>query len=338
MLETFQVNDVFARESVRICVSGLVLSVMGNIMKADYQRVLFSAICLFSSVHITQAAEPYASIGVGFAAERVDASASGINHPTRCDRLLYSDPLTAPGDATCTDNTVRHISNGSFKLGEALVGSASLGIAWDKARIEAEFLGRTHGGDTVLLSTRNDNPALEGKASEWSSDNPPYHRISDFRAQQLFLNVYYDFVLNSFWTPYIGAGVGLARVRTNYTVSFQRRTLADGYVAAAGGNPDQPEEWQLAAAGTLSLLDTKLGEETFGYQIVAGMERALSDRVSTFLTVRWTWFDDMSDKDVWDSIRSHRPVQADGITPFETDQALNGVGGFAATVGVRYSF
>ena len=307
-------------------------------MKADFQRVLFSAICLFSSVHITQAAEPYASIGVGFAAERVDASASGINHPTRCDRLLYSDPLTAPTDATCTDNSVRHISNGSFKLGEALVGSASFGIAWHRARIEAEFLGRTHGGDTVLLSTRSDNPALEGKASEWSSDNPPYHRISDFRAQQLFLNVYYDFVLNSVWTPYIGAGVGLARVRTNYTVSFQRRTLADGYVAAAGGNPDQPEEWQLAAAGTLSLLDTKLGDETFGYQIVAGMERALSDRVSTFLTVRWAWFDDINDKDVWDSIRSHRPVQADGITPFKTDQALNGVGGFAATVGVRYSF
>ena len=142
---------------------GMSRSFMGDIMKTDFRRVLFSAICLFSSVHITQAAEPYASIGVGFAAERVDASASGINHPTRCDRLLYSDPLTAPGDATCTDNTVRHISNGSFKLGEALVGSASFGIAWHKARIEAEFLGRTHGGDTVLLSTRNDNPALEGK-------------------------------------------------------------------------------------------------------------------------------------------------------------------------------
>ena len=48
--------------------------------------------------------------------------------------------------------------------------------------------------------------------------------------------------------------------------------------------------------------------------------------------------DDASDEDVWDTIRSHRPVQADGVTPFTGIQDLRDIGGFAATVGIRYEF
>ena len=285
-----------------------------------------------------QAAGLYASVGLAVASEQIGASTSGVNHPTRCDRLLYSDPSAAPADAACAGTTVRQIIGGAFELGEAFTGSASLGYAWERVRFEAEFLSRAHAGATVPLITARDNPALQGKASEWSPDNPPHHRVSDFRARQLFLNLLYDFGTDWAWTPFIGVGAGVADVRTAYTASFQRRTLADGYVAAAGGDPAQPEEWQLAAAGSLSQLDAEVRGEVFGYQIVVGAERALGERVSAFLTVRWTGFDDVSDDGVWTTIRSHRPVQADGVTPFAGRQALEDIGGFAATVGLRYGF
>ena len=285
-----------------------------------------------------QAAGLYASLGLEVASEQIGASTSGVNHPTRCDRLLYSDPSAAPTDAACTDDTVRQILGGVFDLGEAFSGSASLGYAWERVRFEAEFLSRAHPGATVVLITARDNPALQGKASEWSPDNPPHHRVSDFRARQLFLNLIYEFGTDWAWTPFVGVGAGVADVRTAYTASFQRRTLADGYVAAAGGHPDQPEEWQLAAAGSLSQLDAEVSGEVFGYQIIVGAERALGERVSAFLTVRWTGVDDVSDDGVWTTIRSHRPVQADGVTPFTGRQALDDIGGFAATVGLRYEF
>ena len=285
-----------------------------------------------------QPAGLYASVGLAVASEQIGASTSGVNHPTRCDRVLYSDPSAAPADAACTDDTVRQILGGTFELGEAFSGSASLGYAWQRVRFEAEFLSHAHAGATVPLVAASDNPALQGKASEWSPDNPPHHRVSDFRARQLFLNLLYDFGTDWSWTPFIGVGAGVADVRTAYTASFQRRTLVDGYVAAAGGDPDQPEEWQLAAAGSLSQLDAEVSGEVFGYQIVVGAERALGERVSAFLTVRWTDFDDVIDDGVWTTVRSHRPVQADGVTPFAGQQLLDDIGGFAATVGLRYEF
>ena len=206
------------------------------------------------------------------------------------------------------------------------------------SRRRRRFQAAPHEGETVPFVTPGDNPALQGKASEWSPDNPPYYRLSDFSVRSLFLNLYYGFGGNAAWTPYVGIGAGLGRVRTNYAASFQRRTLADGYVAAAGGDPERPQEWQLGAAGTSSVLDTQLREEVFGYQLVGGVERVLREGVTAFVTVRWTGFDDIAGEDVWATIRSHWPVQADGVTPFETEQALEGIGGLALSVGIRYGF
>ena len=307
-------------------------------MKPPIPLALLASIVLPFGLTTAEAQGLYATLGIAFATEDIGAGSSGINHPTRCDRLLYADPSAAPNDAACSDNTVRRIVGGSYDLGGAITGSASLGYAWERLRVEAEFLSRSHDGDTLTLATPDDNPALRDKASEWSPDNPPHHGVSDFSARQLLFNVIYDFRGDGAWTPYVGVGVGLARVRSTYAASFQRRTLADGYVAAVGGDPDRPEEWQLAAAGTASVLDTRVSDEAFAYQIVAGVERTLREGVSAFVTVRWSEFDDVTDNDVWTTIRSHRPVQSDGATPFEARQLFEDVGGFSATLGVRYEF
>ena len=307
-------------------------------MKSSVGWTLSATVGLLSGLQAAQAAGLYASLGIALATEEVGAGSSGVNHPTRCDSLLYSDPSAVPADPACSDNTVRRIVGGSYDLGSSITGSASLGYAWERVRVEAEFMSRSHDGETIYFATPSDNPALQDKANEWSPDNPPHHGISDFSARQLVFNVIYDFPGDGAWTPYVGIGAGLARVRSNYAASFQRRTLADGYVEAAGGDPDRPEEWQLAAAGSASILDTRVGDEAFGYQLVAGVARALRDGVSAFVTVRWSEFDDVTDNDVWTTIRSHRPVQADGVTPFEARQLFEDVGGFSVTLGIRYGF
>ena len=283
-------------------------------------------------------AGPYVTLGLAFASEEVTASNSGINHPTRCDRVLYADPSRAPVDAACTDNSVRALVSDSFNLGGAFAGTASIGYAWDRLRIEAEFLSRAHDGGVSRLIGEVDNPALQGKATEWSPDDPPYHRVSDFRSSQLLLNVVYEFGSGSTWSPFVGVGAGVARVKSHYRVSFLRRTLADGYVEAVGGDPHRPEDWQVAAAGTSSVINTQVSDEAFGYQIMAGVQRRLTEATSLLLTLRWSGIDDVSGEDIWDTIRSHRPVQADGVTPFSSTQDFRDIGSLSATLGLRHEF
>ena len=282
--------------------------------------------------------EAYVSLGLGLASDDIDVSAMGVNHPTRCDRLLYANPSSAPTDAACTDTTPRRLVGDAFDLGAAMAGGLSLGYSWERLRLEAEFFGRSHDGETLPAIADSGNVALQDKNSEWSADAPPYYRISNFKSRQLFVNAYYAFDTESAWRPFVGLGVGVARFDTAFAASYLRRTVADGYVTAVGGNPLQPEEWQIAAAGTTSSLDTELSDEVFGYRIAAGLERDLADKARAFVMLRWSAFGDMRESAVWSTIRSHAPVQADGVTPFTSEQALENIGGLTATVGIRYGF
>ena len=303
------------------------------------QRILALLLpaALWLSVPNAVATGPYAAFAVGAGGEKVQARVSGVNHPTRCDRLLYANPASAPTDAACTHNMTQDLFNDSLSLGVGFVGTASLGYAWESLRVEVEFLGRSHGGKTAP-GLPGDNQALLTKQSEWSPHSPPYYRISNFSANQLFLNAHYVFSLESAWSPFLGLGVGFARLKADLEGSYLRRTLAEGYIEGAGGDPAQPAEWQLAAAGTQSTLNARVKDDVFGYQVLGGLERALGDRASAFVMARWTSFDKAAKSDVWTVIRSHAPVQADGSTPFATEQTIDDLGGWAITLGLRYAF
>ena len=138
--------------------------------------------------------------------------------------------------------------------------------------------------------------------------------------QELFANVYYTVGDRGSWRPFVGAGVGFGRIEAGFRGEYARRTVGEGYVAAVGGDPAQPEEWQVAAAGSISALVVDVDERVFGYQLFAGLERDLAERTSAFVRLRWTGFHSASSEDTWRTIRSHAPVQADGVTPFRTTQ------------------
>ena len=133
---------------------------------------------LWLGVPSTAAAGPYAAIAVGAGGEQVHASVSGVNHPTRCDRLLYANPASAPSDAACTSNLTQDLFDDSLSLGVGFVGTASLGYAWEGLRLEVEFLGRSHDGKTAP-GLPGDNQALLTKQSEWSPQSPPL--LPDFK-------------------------------------------------------------------------------------------------------------------------------------------------------------
>lgn len=267
----------------------------------------------------------YAGFEVGFAyAGDVGSVNSAVNHPTPCDLLAGGDP-TGPG---CADMVARPLSSNSFDLGAAFYGGISYGYALNEFRVELEYFNRSQGGAASPWELPGGNEALQSKTSEVSTIQPPSERISDFNSRQFFLNAYYDFLNDSRWTPYLGGGVGWARTNLNYRASFLRKTIEQGFPA------DRPP----AAAGTLSLLDSDFSDTLFGYQLLGGLDYALTEKVSVGIKGRWASFNDLEGDTVWDLIRSHEPVRADGVTPFDSALTFSNLQYWALTAGLKYAF
>ena len=132
------------------------------------------------------------------------------------------------------------------------------------------------------------------------------------------MNLYYDFENRSRWTPYAGAGIGLANVEANYAASFVRKPEQE-YLAVEFV-PDCPEEAKRAAAGTVSLLDDEISGWVLGYQFIVGLDMNLGEALIG-VKVRWGRFGELTTTTEYDLIRSHAPVQADGVSPFGVTSA-----------------
>ena len=255
----------------------------------------------------------------------LDVSQSFVNHPTRCDPFLYA-PGAAPTDGECAAGQISMIAN-VFAPGTGFAGSAALGYTLGNGlRLEAEYLHRCQGSDDrrISLGPGGDDP-LAQKSSEWDANDPPSERIYDLSTHHVFLNAWYDLRTGSRLTPYIGGGVGMASTTMRYSARFLRK------------NDLGPESWQMAAAGTLSHIDTELEDTGWGIQAAGGIDYTLRDHVSIGAKVRWIrsgGFD--NNGKLWTEIRSHNPVRSDGVTPFTSDFNVGGMQSWIMTVGLRY--
>ena len=256
----------------------------------------------------------------------IDVSHSFVNHPTRCDSLLYPSGMTPPTDPECTTDTASTVSN-AFTPGEGFVGGATFGYALGNGlRFEAEYFNRRQAseGKLVRLGSESGDP-LDQKASEWDENDPPSERLYDLSAHHIFLNAYYDLRNDLPFTPYIGAGIGLGSVDMRYSARFLRK----------GDLGTEP--WQDAAEGTTSSINTALGKTKFGFQVVGGVDYALGDDFSVGAKVRWTRFGGFDRDDVsWMEVRDHEPVRADGVTPLTSDFEVGDLDNWTVTVGLKY--
>lgn len=280
----------------------------------------------------------YVGLNLGLAgSSRLDSAVSAVTTPTRCDRLLYDDPALAPsGDPACTDTTPRQLSSNGFSPGLGFTGGFSAGYAFGRPRIEFEYRARSQGGDGSPLIEAASNQAVVSKALEWSPISPPTESISNFRAHQFFVNIYYDFPNDSRWTPFLGIGPGIAHTRLRYTRRLIRKTLDQGYqdVEPPLTLADRPA----AAAGTVSLLQPDLSGMLRGIQILGGLDYAVGERTSIGLNAHWARFGELSRNVTWSIIRSHEPVRADGTTPFSGTVTLSSFQFWGVTLGLKYRF
>ena len=279
----------------------------------------------------------YAGLELGRAhASTLTSSVTGVNHPTRCDRLLYPASTSPPAsDEACRASTPTPILRNAFNPGGGGVSGLLVGYRAARVRVAVEYLTRSQGPSTAAVGATT-NAVLQGKDTEWSDDQPPREWIRGYAAHQIFANVYYDFPNESPWTPYVGGGLGVALTTLHYANQFIRKP--DAEYLRIDFEPDWPAAAKRAAAGTLSSLDTAIHQKAFGVQLLAGADYALTEHTSVGVTGRWAQSVDISDEATWDLIRSHAPVQADGVTPFDTTQRFKGLSYLAVTVGLTYHF
>lgn len=298
-------------------------------------------------------ADFYVGAELGLADSRtLESVISGQNNPTRCDVLMYRDatrPAAAIGnDPACTDVRRQEAWRTRFDAARGLAAGVQAGVVRDRFRFEMEFLHIKPGSAGAPVITSWTHPSLPRKEREWSETAPPYEWISDFRIRQYFANVLYDFASDSRWTPYVGLGAGWARVRMQYRNRFLRKTVEEGYLEVSqeipaaqrgyGWDENSWREWRESAAGTVSAANTGLSDTLFGFQLLAGMDYALTSRISVGIKGRWTQFDDFRDGLPYERIRGHEPVYADGVTPLMDDVRIDPIEYWAITASIRHRF
>jgi opacity protein-like surface antigen len=266
-------------------------------------------------------------------ARTTSSSQTFLNHPTRCDTLLYPEGLTPPDDPACDAREANTSLTNSFDIGSGFGYGSTVGLSFGAIRAELDFRMRGHGRDTRPIKVAGGDEALTARNVEWAV--PPTETLSDVRADELFLNLYYDFENRTRWTPYLGAGMGLAQIDAHFAATLVRKPERD-YLAIEFA-PDWPEEAKRAAAGTVSLLNAEMSGWVPGFQVITGLDMNLGELLLG-IKVRWGRFGELSTTTEYDVVSSHAPVQADGVTPFAVDVGLGGLGYREVALVIKYYF
>ena len=224
-------------------------------------------------------------------------------------------------------------------------------------------------------------------------------RIYSITSHNLFGNLYFDFVNNSRFTPYLGfgggigftdmdygsvwarnfdenrittGGEGLSNVQEIYQEFFgsfatslpedftdavgtslleaftnELGTLLEAFTNEAGtpllitseGLPNA-QEIHRNLAGTVSVAETKLSDMPVGYQVLLGVDYALTESMSLGVKGRWVNFGSFSDGGViWDPLRGHVPnLRRDGSEPVSGNITTRDMATFGVSMNLKYRF
>ena len=212
---------------------------------------------------------------------------------------------------------------------------------WARFRIELEYFYREseyNQTSSVVSGTGSVTAKLDGEIQRATD------RIGSLTSHNLFGNLYFDFINDSRFTPYIGFGAGAGFTNVDYGSLWQRNSDWTKITSPnedwnTPRHPNRRETIQRNLAGTTSSVQTELSDTLFGYQILFGVDYALTESVSLGAKGRWVTFSSFNDTMVWNPLRNHPPYRRlDGSQPafgrIETDD----ISLFGFTLNLKYHF
>ena len=289
------------------------------------------------------AAETYVSLGLGIAEEQVEMNSLMPGFSTCYSSFVSS---AAPVDF-CGGSSAYERSGAEFDLENSLAGSASVGFEWEHWRLELEYSGREHGGRSlpqpVLPLVEQFSGAgfgapggIIGFPIGFPRENPK-HEISRLNSQQLFVNAFYSFRTGVAWRPFVGLGVGMARIQYRYRLEGSELRFRPLPIDPGEG-PGVPFFPEIFSFANRTVLDAESSDNVLGYQFMAGIDRELTDRVTAFASLRWSRFEASEVSNLGPGQLGSIPALSLLPVITSTPESLDDIGGVSLVAGIRFSF
>ena len=308
------------------------------------------SVCLMP--HPAQAASGVylsSELGANFS-PNLDTTGTSNDRASACDEFI--NPMFATVTQTagyetynCTgpNRGVTGDWKNSFDSAEGILGGMAVGYSL-RERYPDHFLGRFRLEVEYFYRRANydettDVPGASGESGDKLTQEilTATDRIGSVTSHNLFANVYFDFHNSSRFTPYVGVGVGVGLTDMDYGSVWARNPNPAAITTGAGLS--NATEIRRNLAGTTSVEQTELSDRLFGYQVLFGVDYALTESVSLGVKARWVDFDSFSDGVVWDPLRSHGPnLRRDGSEPVSGRIKTNDVEMFGISVNLKYRF
>ena len=306
----------------------------------------FFGVCVFAAsgaaaVPGPAAAQPapgfYLSQEVGLnLAPGVELLGNSNDRASRCDEFVNPRYAEVPG---CTDPN-RGSGAGwktAYDQAAGLLAGLAAGYRFGgRWRIEAEWFHRESEYDQTAPVTSATGDTLGKLGGEIQrADN----RLGSLSSHNIFANVYADFPSGSRLTPYVGVGGGVGLTELDYG-DLWARNPDPGAIDTAAGLPNEAEIRRKLAA-TTSSKQGELHDRLTAYQVLGGVDYAMSDAVSLGVKVRWVRFGSFLAEGIeWERLRSHpSQLRLDGSEPVTFRIRTAGVPSFVGvSLAMRYTF
>ena len=299
----------------------------------------------------------WAEAGSGFyVSGEVGANvASGLNTTgTSNDRASWCDEYINPRyqeyeRCTGPDRSVGGRWENEFDRATGLLAGAAVGYSFASQdqnsplgglRVELEYFYRQSNYNQTA-----DIPLGVGTQGQKLRDEivQATDRIGSMTSHNLFGNLFYDFVNASRFTPYIGIGGGVGFTDMEYGSVWARNEDAmnpDGsYKISTGADLPNYDEIRRNLAKTVSVGQATLSDVLLGFQVLFGVDYAITQAVSLGLKGRWVRFGSFSDDFIWNPLRSHAPnIRLDGSEPVSGRLRTDNVEFFGLSVNLKYHF
>ena len=273
----------------------------------------------------------------------VDINGTGYDGASDCDE--YINPW-APQEPWCAAQGITQWMSNADGASGILAGVAvgyrlrgrDPGSLWDHFRLEMEYFYRESEYNQTSPVSATGGAAYAKVDGEIQRAED---RIGSLTSHNLFGNLYFDFINDSRFTPYIGFGAGAGFTNVNYGSLWARNSNPDRITT--GSHPRRSKEKTKVIrqnlANTTSRVQTELSDTLFGYQIVFGVDYALTESVSLGAKGRWVNFGQFSDTVVWNPLRGHPPNRRrDGSQPVFGRVETDDISLFGVTLNLKYHF
>lgn len=272
-------------------------------------------------------------LGANFAPE-LDFLGDSTDGGSVCD--LYINPLESsrqmagcPGPGTSWKSV--------FDGTEGILAGAALGYRlwdrypdrlWGRFRLELEYFFRDSEYDQTSPILSRSGVARDKLSNEIAKAE---ERIGSITSHNLFGNLYYDFINSSRFTPYVGFGIGVGFTDLDNGRIWARNADPDKITTGAG--LPNAEQIRQNLAGTTSSLQTTNSDTLFGYQVLFGVDFALTEAISLGVKGRWANFTTFRDDGRLDTLRSHE------VPPeYENSREVDDIEMFGVSLSLKYHF